>query len=124
MIFLAKVKMKEEIKNLMREGKIIVIRKNDIPSKKVVESAYLKAKRSFERGTNISRDMESETILYVSGNRQISRALESYGLKDDDLYYIIQEENVLKNIEKIEEKEDKEKTLDFLERVALLELKK
>ncbi len=124
MIILAKLKINEEIKKFVREGKIILVRKNDIPSKKVVESAYLKAKRSFERGTNISRDMESETILYVSGNRQISRAFESYGLKDDGLYYIIQEENVLKNIEKVEEKEDKEKTLDFFESVALMEIKK
>jgi len=124
MIVLARLKINDEIKNLVKEGKIIIVRKNDIPSKKVIESAYLKAKRSFERGTNISRDIETETILYVSGERQISKAMEKYGLNGDDLYYIIQENEILKNIEIIEENEEKEKIFDFLERVALLEIKK
>ncbi len=124
MIVLARLKINDEIKNLVKEGKIIIVRKNDIPSKKVIESAYLKAKRSFERGSNISRDIETETILYVSGERQISKAMEKYGLNGDDLYYIIQENEILKNIEIIEENEEKEKIFDFLERVALLEIKK
>jgi len=124
MIVLARLKINDEIKNLVKEGKIILVRKNDIPSKKVIESAYLKAKRSFERGTNISRDIETETILYVSGERQISKAMEKYGLNGDDLYYIIQEDEILKNIEIVEENEEKEKIFDFLERVALLEIKK
>ncbi len=124
MIVLAKLKISDEIKNLVKDGKIILVRKNDIPSKKVIESAYLKAKRSFERGTNIGKDIETETILYVSGERQISRAMEKYGLNGDDLYYIIQENEVLKNIEIVEENEEKEKIFEFLERVALLEIKK
>ncbi len=124
MIVLARLKINDEIKNLVKEGKIILVRKNDIPSKKVIESAYQKAKRSFERGTNISRDIETETILYVSGERQISKAMERYGLNGDDLYYIIQENEILKNIEIVEENEEKEKIFDFLERVALLEIKK
>jgi len=124
MIVLARLKINDEIKNLVKEGKIILVRKNDIPSKKVIESAYLKAKRSFERGTNISRDIETETILYVSGERQISKAMERYGLNGDDLYYIIQENEILKNTEIVEENEEKEKIFDFLERVALLEIKK
>ncbi len=124
MIVLARLKINDEIKNLVKEGKIILVRKNDIPSKKVIESAYLKAKRSFERGTNISRDIETETILYVSGERQISKAMEKYGLNGDDLYYIIQEDEILKKIEIVEENEEKEKIFDFLERVALLEIKK
>ena len=44
-------------------------------------SAAEHALRAFERGTNSSSSLGLETVLYASGERQISRALEKMGLK-------------------------------------------
>jgi len=43
--------------------------------------AFLNAQRSFEQGRAISETLEMETLLYASGNRQISRAIATLGIK-------------------------------------------
>jgi KEOPS complex subunit Cgi121 len=44
-------------------------------------SAAMHALRAFERGTNSSSSLGIETVLYASGERQISRALERMSIK-------------------------------------------
>lgn len=44
-------------------------------------SAWEKAERAFRRGTNVARDRMVEVLLYASGERQISTALEKMGLR-------------------------------------------
>lgn len=43
--------------------------------------AFLNAKKSFEEGLAISENLEMETLLYASGSRQISRAIEMLGVR-------------------------------------------
>jgi KEOPS complex subunit Cgi121 len=45
--------------------------------------ALMNALRSFELGRNISKSLKVEVLLYASGQRQISRAIEMLGLRDD-----------------------------------------
>jgi KEOPS complex subunit Cgi121 len=44
-------------------------------------SAYEHAKRAFEMGDNTAKTIAMETMLYASGERQISRAIEKMGIK-------------------------------------------
>jgi KEOPS complex subunit Cgi121 len=45
-------------------------------------SAYEHAKRAFGNGTNTAKTLATETLLYASGERQISVAIEKMGIKD------------------------------------------
>ncbi len=44
-------------------------------------SAVMHATRAFERGDNVSSSIAGETILYASGERQISKAVKKMGVK-------------------------------------------
>lgn len=48
-----------------------------------VESAFRKALRAFEEEENVSESLAFETMLYISGCRQLHEALERIGLKDE-----------------------------------------
>lgn len=43
--------------------------------------AFLNAQKSFSQGRAISENLEMETLLYASGQRQISKAIETLGVK-------------------------------------------
>lgn len=45
-------------------------------------SAYEHAKRAFKSNTNIAKTFPMEMLLYASGERQISKAIEKMGIKD------------------------------------------
>ena len=47
-----------------------------------IASAYEHARRAFEAGRNSSKTLGTETLLYASGERQISRAIEKIGVRD------------------------------------------
>ena len=47
-----------------------------------LEAAAIHAKRAIEQGTNASATLSMETMLFASGERQISRAKEKMGVKD------------------------------------------
>lgn len=46
-----------------------------------LESAILHAERAFSQGRNAAKGLGAEVLLYLSGERQVSRALERAGLK-------------------------------------------
>jgi len=48
-----------------------------------VRSAFQKAARAFENGRNVSDSLATETMLYMSGRRQIQEAVELFRLKGD-----------------------------------------
>ncbi|MGI6472350.1 MAG: KEOPS complex subunit Cgi121 [Candidatus Methanomethylophilaceae archaeon] len=52
-------------------------------------SAYIHAERAMERGTNRSRDLVSETILYASADRQIGRAIKKMSPKKDSDRFVV-----------------------------------
>ena len=47
-----------------------------------LETAVMHAKRAMEQGTNASATVSMETMLFASGERQISKAKEKMGVKD------------------------------------------
>jgi KEOPS complex subunit Cgi121 len=47
-----------------------------------LEAAFIHAKRAMEQGTNASATLSMETMLFASGERQISKAKEKMGVKD------------------------------------------
>ncbi len=49
-----------------------------------LESAIDHAIRAFERGRNTSNSRATETLLYASGTRQISKAIEKMGIREGD----------------------------------------
>jgi KEOPS complex subunit Cgi121 len=47
-----------------------------------LRSAVAHATRAFERGKNVSSTLSIETLLYASGERQISKAMEKMGIAE------------------------------------------
>lgn len=116
--------------DLLKKGDLIIINSKLITSPLEVESAYRKAKRSFEKGSNISHDVGSETMLYLLGKRQISEAIKKFGLNErDNEYFIISEKDLdleslgFKKID-FEKKCVDEDILKRLEEIAIFEIKK
>ena len=64
----------------MGHGSAAVMNPDKVCGKEHLMSAATHAQRAFERGNNSSSSLGLETVLYASGERQISRALEKMGL--------------------------------------------
>ena len=66
------------------EGEIVVLKARCIMGPEHIRSAVYHAIRSFDRAENFARTIGVETLLYLSGERQISRALRKMGLEPGD----------------------------------------
>jgi len=58
------------------EGTVVALDPGMVCGKDHLSSAATHAERAFQRGTNSSSSLGIETVLYASGERQISRALD------------------------------------------------
>ncbi|PMP75912.1 MAG: hypothetical protein C0180_00040 [Aciduliprofundum sp.] len=127
-IYKVKGRPDEDLISMAKSGKLVIINAEKVISSKLVESAYLKAKRSFEEGTNISRDMGTEVMLYLSGNRQVSEAIRNYGIGDSEIYYIIAEGEFNPADHGLLEIADNhnadERLMEELEKIAMFDIKK
>ncbi|MGC8672223.1 MAG: KEOPS complex subunit Cgi121 [Thermoplasmata archaeon] len=129
MIAYVEGKIDRNVKDFFNK-KIILISAEHIISELEVESAYLKAKRSFATGNNVSRELRSEIMLYLYGGRQISEAVKKYGINEKtNKYFLISEDdiNILElgfKMLKFKEKYKREIILQRLENIALVDLKK
>ena len=56
-----------------------------------VLSAFEHARRAFEQGTNTTTSIEMEFLLYASGERQISKAIEVAGLRAGRPFVVVAE---------------------------------
>ena len=56
-----------------------------------VISAYIHAKREFERGTSVSRGFSGEFLRYLTGERQISKAIEKGGIREGSGVIVVSE---------------------------------
>ncbi|MCK5547644.1 MAG: hypothetical protein KAI64_01420, partial [Thermoplasmata archaeon] len=61
---------------------IVLLNADLVFGKEHLLSAYEHAKRAFASGTNTSRALGKELILYAAGERQISKAIDKMGIKD------------------------------------------
>lgn len=66
------------------DGEVIMLKAHRIMGPEHVHSAVYHAMRAFKRGKNFARTMGVETLLYLSGERQISKALNYMGLESGD----------------------------------------
>jgi len=57
-------------------GDVILLDPNMVCGKDHLTSAVMHAERAFGNGTNRSKNILTETILYAAGERQISKAIE------------------------------------------------
>jgi len=65
------------------EGEVLALNADLVCGKEHLESAVEHALRSFERGTNTANNIMMETMLFASGERQISKAQDKMGVKRD-----------------------------------------
>ncbi|MFP4170506.1 MAG: KEOPS complex subunit Cgi121 [Methanomassiliicoccales archaeon] len=72
----------EEVLDILRSlGQGVPIDPDMVVGRDHLESAAEHALRAFERGTNTASSLGMETLMYASGERQISRATEKMGVK-------------------------------------------
>jgi len=65
-----------------RRGHVLALDAGMICGREHLESAVEHALRAFARGTNSANDIMMETMLYASGERQISKAREKMSVKE------------------------------------------
>ena len=66
----------------VRRGHVLALDAGMICGREHLESAVEHALRAFARGTNSANDIMMETMLYASGERQISKAREKMSVKE------------------------------------------
>ena len=65
----------------VKRGEVLALDADLVCGREHLESAVEHAHRAFDRGTNSSNNMMMETMLYSSGERQISKAQEKMSVK-------------------------------------------
>lgn len=65
----------------LRSGRALALDADVVCGREHLETAVEHALRAFKRGTNSANDIAMETMLFASGERQISRAREKMGLR-------------------------------------------
>ena len=66
-----------------RENGVCLFDARAVMGREHLEVAYERSKRSFADGSNLSRDVCMETMLYLAGTRQIKTALQVAGVSED-----------------------------------------
>jgi KEOPS complex subunit Cgi121 len=74
-----------------RNAEIIPLNPLAVCGQDHILSAYIHTKRAYERGTALSRTFSGEFLRYLTGERQISVAIERGGVKDGDSVVIVSE---------------------------------
>jgi KEOPS complex subunit Cgi121 len=67
----------------VKVGRVLALDASMVCGREHLESAVEHAYRAFDRGTNSANDIMMETMLYASGERQISKAREKMSLRED-----------------------------------------
>ena len=65
----------------VKGGQVLALDASMVCGREHLESAVEHALRAFDRGSNSANDIMMETMLFASGERQISKAREKMGLK-------------------------------------------
>ncbi|MGC8992339.1 MAG: KEOPS complex subunit Cgi121 [Thermoplasmata archaeon] len=119
----------QDIFDDIKENRVLIVKDNGIMFEEELISAYLKAKRSVERNKMRGKTLESEFLIYISGDTQIDRVLKEYGISNEKSNYFIiylndNEKDYGMEEKKKEFSDDIEKLKEKLEKIAITELKK
>lgn len=93
-----------EIKDLIKKsdasrGVIQFFDPDSILSEKHVIGSYLNALSAFESGTNVSKSMSVEMLLFAALTRQITAAIDAVGAKSNNRFLVFADgKNTLKSI--------------------------
>ncbi|WP_019176553.1 KEOPS complex subunit Cgi121 [Methanomassiliicoccus luminyensis] len=68
----------------LEKGEGLALNADMVCGKDHLRSAVMHASRAFERGDNVCSSVPVETMLYASGERQISKAVKKMGVKVGD----------------------------------------
>src|SRR5687767_12147223 len=60
---------------------LVVLDADAVYNARHVESAIAHAERAFQSGRNVAKNLSGEIFLYLTGERQVQRALDVAGLK-------------------------------------------
>ena len=60
-----------------------------IVSERQIQVAVYHAQKVFNQEKNIARDVTTELLLRISGERQISKALETHGINEKSTYWLL-----------------------------------
>lgn len=81
---LSKKELLDTVVRLAREDiNVQLIEAAKVFGKDHIESAFMKASRAFGKKENVADNILLETMLYLSGCRQIQEAIDGIGLKED-----------------------------------------
>lgn len=69
-----------------------VIDSRYVAGKEHLEFALAQAEKAFQRKTNISKDLMMEALVRASAQRQIKKALETYGVQNSKSVYVLGKE--------------------------------
>ncbi len=75
----------EELLRIAMGKRIVLLDAGKIKSVEELELAHELAKKSLERGNAISKNLEIEFVLWLSGKRDIRRAFEEIGWKKGEV---------------------------------------
>ena len=107
----------------------MVARDNGIEFMEELLSAYYKSTRAMEMDRKKGENLESEFLIYLSGDTQIERVFKKYGISDEESnYFIIYLDDSDKNYGMEERKkvfsDDTKKLKEKMEKISMVELKK
>ncbi len=80
-----------KVSELNRKGYLGVANPMAVCGRGHAISAYMHAKREFERGTSVSREFSGEFLRYLTGERQISKAIEKGGIREGSGVIVVSE---------------------------------
>ena len=94
---IVKILLQEE-KKLAKENHLMIIDAGGIAGIRHLKACIHYSLQSFQEKTNLAKSLNTEILLYLSGYRQISKAIEKIGLNEDS------KEILCIHIQKIENK--------------------
>lgn len=71
----------KKVKSIIHPVRIQMVDASRIAGFLHIQFAFINAQKSFEQRRAISENLEMETLLYASGQRQISKAIEMLGIR-------------------------------------------
>jgi KEOPS complex subunit Cgi121 len=128
--FLKRIERVEKRSNVL----ILPLDETYVYGKDQIRAAVMHAKRNFIKNKNVARDMKSEIMRYIAGERQIKDAIKKIGIKKGQRDFLtlifdgdFNPKEIIKRIgvkEKGWMKENREKVDEALERMALIDVMK
>lgn len=113
-----------QMETALKNRDVLALHPGKIQSREEIELAQTLAKKSFKQKTNIATQFRFEFLLWLSGTRDIQKALKEFGAKDLGDTLLVSWKNPKRLLQKLNSKQKKlnlkrEADWQALERIAL-----